>query len=253
MSMRSGGLWRTAYNVDFTTLSNLNIKTGGNGNKTIDGKTWLWGNDANCASADVVNGTGIVIVANAVNTGFYEGANVRTAPNLTVPVQTLFPLYDVGQTAFRVMLRVILTGADANVEGTKLFVEDSTTPEGQGISLVKWFTAGAINYRVAEQLNPAFPVIYPDNTTANATDDILSIIFWPPNGYETYTGQYVAGEKMRISTKRASDWQNIASPLMRLDTSPRIGFCQVTNNVTASLTTTFTHMRVDWHDRHPAL
>jgi len=252
MTTTDGGLWRTAYEQDLTTLANQNIKTGGNGNKTIDGKVWLWANDANCASANVVNGTGIVIVANATATGFYEGAIVRSAPNLTIPVLSLMPLFDICQNAIRVMVRMVLTGADAAAEGGKLFLEYVTTPENQNVSIGKLFSAGSLGFIVNDALNPTFAQPYPFNTTSNA-DDILSIIFWPNKGWETHSGLYVAGEKMRLRSSRSSFWQNTGTPSIRFATDVRLGICQVTNNATASLTTTFTHLRVDFHDRHPAL
>lgn len=252
MALRSGGLWRRAYEVDFTSLSNFNIKTGGNGNKTIDGKVWLWGNDANCATADIVNGTGLVITANAAVTGYYEGANVRTAPNLTIPILSVVPLFNISQNAIRVTTRMLLTNADQNTEGGKLFIEYVTAPETQNVSIAKWFTAGALGYQVNESHNPTFTAPYPNNTTSTA-DDILSLIFWPNRNYEAYSGLYVAGEKMRVRTSRTAFFHDIAQPPIKVNTDVRLGLCQVTNNATAALTTTFTHLRVDFHDRHPAL
>lgn len=54
--------WQTVYEVDFTTLANLNLKTGGDGTKVIDGRNWSFSGTADSTSADVVNGTGIVLV-----------------------------------------------------------------------------------------------------------------------------------------------------------------------------------------------
>lgn len=251
MTFRSGGLWRTGYEVDLTTLANQNIRTGGNGNKTIDGKVWLWANDANCASANVVNGQGIVIVASATATGFYEGTIGRSAPNLTLPVLSAVPNFDICQNVLRVTTRMVLTNADTPAEGGKLFVEYVTTPENQNVSIGKLFSAGSLGFIVNDALNPTFTQPYPFNTSAS-DDDILSIIFWPNKGWETYSGLHVAGEKMRLRTARLSFWQNTGTPSIRFNTDVRLGICQVTNNATGSLTTTFTHLRVDYHDRHPA-
>lgn len=260
MTIARSDLWTTAYEVDFTALSSLNIKTGGAGAKVIDGKTWTWANDAAVATCTVGGGSGILTTANATVTGYYEGGVTRTLGNLTIPIQSLFPNFNIGQTAVRVMCRVILTNADAAAEGHKLAIEDNTTPIGQHAWIVKWFSGGGLKYRFSSGCDPTssgaaglYETIYADNATA-ITDDVQCLVFTPGRQFEAYSGIYTAGESpsMRIANGRGSVEQNIAIPLMRLEPQPRIMLGQVTNNGTASLTTEVTHLRVDYYSRKAA-
>jgi hypothetical protein len=57
-----GGVFADEYEVDFTGLGTQDLTSGGDGSKTIDGKTWTLANSANATSMDVTNGTGIVFV-----------------------------------------------------------------------------------------------------------------------------------------------------------------------------------------------
>jgi hypothetical protein len=87
-SSGSSGL-TTAYSVDFTTLSGLDLLTGGDGAKTIDGKTWNLRNSANATSAYLNDGThsGLYIKCSAISTD-YRGS-VSTAPLLLAGLQDL--------------------------------------------------------------------------------------------------------------------------------------------------------------------
>lgn len=252
MTFRSGPLWRKAYEVDFTALAGQNIKTGGDGNKTIDGLTWLWGNNANLTSCDIVPGTGIVMVASTANTGYYEGANVRSAPNLTIPVASVATQFDITVNVLRVLVRMTLTNADTAAEGGKVFLEYVTTPKDQNFSILKAFSSGFLGFQTNSSTDPTYETVYAFNGAAS-TDDVLGFAFWPPKAFQCYTGAYIAGERMRFQNQRGAIFQNIASQPIRKTADARVGFCQITNNATGTLTTTFTHMRVDVHDRQPAL
>ncbi len=61
----------TAYEVDFTSLTAQNLLTGGNGNKTVDGKTWVLANSANLQTCYLNDGThnGLYFRCNTNNSG----------------------------------------------------------------------------------------------------------------------------------------------------------------------------------------
>jgi hypothetical protein len=63
----------TAYEVDLSTLATANLKTGGDGVKTIDGKPWTLANSANGQAVAVNDGThaGIYLRASTANTDDY--------------------------------------------------------------------------------------------------------------------------------------------------------------------------------------
>lgn len=81
------GLWSvpytsdftTAYEVNFTTLAALNLMTGGDGAKTMDGKAWQLVNSANLQTAYLNNGTynGLYLRGNANNSG-NQGATLSS-------------------------------------------------------------------------------------------------------------------------------------------------------------------------------
>ena len=150
----SASSWTTAYSVDFTSLGNQNLKTGGNGAKSIDGKAWTWANDANAATANVVSGSGIVITCNTTNSNY--GGPTRTTPILTLPFWTSGSLasssianYSVQNHIVRVRLRVLLTSADNNSEGARVIIEDSTAPTNQNVNFFKGFSGGVADQLVA--------------------------------------------------------------------------------------------------------
>ncbi len=159
----------------------------------------------------------------------------------------------------RVLLRVLLTNADAATEGAKLSIESIVNPEKQHCWIAKWFTGGAIKYRMSSGCDPNYEVVTGGggDDTNNTSHDIFGLVFTPDRVFEGYSGAYSAGELMRLTQSRGNIGQNIASPTMRFSTDatagPRLCFCQVTNNATGALTTTFTHMRVDFAPRHADL
>ena len=259
MTFRSGNLWRTAYDVDFTAQANQDLQVGGAGAKTIAGRTWNWDNPANVASANIVSGTGLVIVANATATGYFEGANARTAATLTMPFTTAIPLFDICQNGVRILTRMVLTNADTNSEGGHLFVENTTSPRDQNVSVLKLFSGASLGFQANSNVDPAigppvpaYEVAYPFNS-GNFAHDVLGLTFIPPKAVQFWSGLYVAGQRMRLSAQRGNIHQNVAIPAMRTNAAPRFGICQVTNNATAALTTTFTHLRVDYCDFVPAI
>ena len=78
----------TAYSVDFTALASQNLLTGGNGNKTIDGKTWVLANSAGLQTAYLQDGSHAgLYLKTAANT---NNANTDlSAGVLYVPLSTL--------------------------------------------------------------------------------------------------------------------------------------------------------------------
>lgn len=53
------------YRLDLTAQASQDFKAGGDGNYTIDGKTWTLGNTAGCTQAQIVLGTGLILEAAA--------------------------------------------------------------------------------------------------------------------------------------------------------------------------------------------
>lgn len=250
-----GNLWRTVLDVDFTAQSNQNLKSGGDGAKTIAGlTTWSLLNSANCTSVDITAGTGLVFVASATNT-LYNGAT-HTTPMLMMLMNDVFSAisfkdYSLQSHMVRMMARVQLTGADADFENGMMGVEDATAPTNQNFYCAKGrnggdrITAGGASTAVTTNwyvLGTSF------------TDDVLGLNFEAPDMVEAWTGIYdtaAARLPYQFSTHRGSYSSNLSTPLFRQNIEPRIFLAQETGNVTGAFTTTFTHLRVDVASKSP--
>lgn len=240
----SGPLWRVGYDVDFTAQSALNIRTGGNGSKVIDGRTWTWRNDANLATAAVTPGTGIVFTASATNTN-YTGATV-SSPGLALPLLTgVLAAYSVAAFALRIMVRIQTTNMDANFEGAILALEDSVSPATANVNVKRVYAGGATVEATSTVNNTS---VVRKATPADAAKEVLGIVYFDRGAWEQWSGDYDAAEDpaMRLTTPRIGE-QVLWTAGMNLNTSPQIFLGQQTGGAAgANLVTTFTHMRVDY-------
>lgn len=240
--------WKNAYSVDFTSLSSQNIRTGGNGTKTIDSHSWTWANDANCTSADVVNGTGIVVAASNTNTS-NSNAN-RTGPNLSVLATELFPAYSVLTHILRLQVRVILTNSVTNFEYGGIAIEYTTTPTTQRIHLIKGFQTSANRLQTESTLSGTTTVI---GLTSSISDDVFCMIFDAPARYETRSGAFTS-TPMNAETYRASEQQ---AAVGSINTPAKLQFAllQSTLNTvggTDGFSVTYTHLQLDYTERVPS-
>jgi hypothetical protein len=240
--------WQSAYSVDFTALASQNLRTGGNGSKTIDGRVWTWANDTNAATADVTNGSGIVLVANA-NSSDYNGAT-RTAPILTIPLSSLFSNYSVENHIVRVRARLIVTNATANFEGGALYIEDSVSPTQQNISI--WSVVNASKeLRIFETANGTS--VNEVQNIARGAEDAFTLILEAPDKYEAWSGTYSGGFPANPGFGYSAKMITAATPLWSVQSSPRIGLLVATANTSNHGTTsTITHLMVDYFSKHPA-
>lgn len=241
-------LWRTVCDIDFRALANQNLKSGGDGAKTVAGLSWNLLNSANATSVDITAGTGLVIVCNA-NNSTYSGAT-NTAPQLNILLNTAFSFFNfkrflVGPQIVRIMARVLLTNADANNENGFLSIEDTTTPTSQWFGIGKGFN-GANNFTFFANDTAVQTTI--DQSITNFTDDVLELTFEAPDCAQGWSAIYdTAGDRLpeEANTGRFSYSSNLATPLMRQTIQPKVVLGAETGNVSGSLTVTFTHFRVE--------
>lgn len=242
-------LWRTVCDIDFTGLTTQNLKSGGNGAKTIAGLAWNLENSANATSIDITNGTGLVIVSNA-NNSLISGST-RTAPLLSATFGVLFNhlnprTYSVPAHAVRIMSRVLLTNADATFENGVMLVEDSASPQNLAFGIGKGFNGpgNSITF-FATEANAQTSIV---QQTTSFTDDVLGLLFQGSDMAEGWTGVYdsAAGRlPYELTTSRDSYVSSLSAPSLRLKGSPRLVLASETANTSGSLTVTFTHLRVD--------
>jgi hypothetical protein len=120
-SAGAGGGWTTLYDVDFTSLGTQDLTSGGDGNKTIDGKTWRADNTGSAAIMDILNGTGLRIQLGSA--GDYLNGT-RTAPIIAMAVTEVGGDVTFSQMRFWVDFSVAnLTAAN---EGARMGVEADT-------------------------------------------------------------------------------------------------------------------------------
>lgn len=112
------GAWTTLIESNLTAESNLSFA---NGDQSWLGYTWTGLNiSGNVDSFGVVNGTGVVLDANAVSVDWYLTAN--TAPRLYLKASQI-PNFQLGRTKLRLWMQLTGTGIDANFEAAKFGFE----------------------------------------------------------------------------------------------------------------------------------
>jgi hypothetical protein len=257
VAYRSMG-WKTQYEIDFSAQSNLNIKTGGNGTKSIGGKDWTWANDADATAANVTNGTGIVVNPVA-NSGSASPAS-RSGSLLSIGLTSLLPLtLNVARHIVRIEARVLLTGATLDAQGVRLGLEDAAAPTDQAISLFKGFAAvaGSASQFISQSSKPTATSALTIGDTTNFTDDVLVLDVEFPDLWSSRTGSYSGGfsNSHVYPHFRAGEILDSGTPsaLWRLQAQPRVVLAwQDSNGGGGAFTGTFTHLRVSQINKWPA-
>lgn len=257
MTFGPGGLlWRTVCDIDLTAQATQDMSGSPDGTAfTIAGMTWNVFNTANATSIGLVNGSGLVIVCNA-NSSSYTGGT-RTSPMLVGGMNAAFNFYNTKEYKppshmVRIMGRALLTNADADFENALLGVEDATLPLHQSFAIAKGRNGGDRFTSFACDASAQTTVLV---SSAAFSDDVLGLCWEAPDMMEYWSGVYdtAAGRLPDIfNSDRASYSSNLATPDMRLLTSPNIFMGAETVNLSGSLTVTFTHFRVDVGSKSPA-
>lgn len=256
VSAVSASSWTTAYSVDFTALSSSNIRTGGNGTKTIGGQLWTWANDAQCTTATVTNGRGIVLapLINSLQTG---NPNTRAAPILTLPISGVFTNYAASRHIVRVSVRISQSGDNATAKGVRFGLEDNNAPVNQAYHMFKGFSSVQTWLVQSCALGVTST---PFNSSSNYTDDVLSFVFEAPKGFQASTAVFSSSLANTFSGSfpstfahyQTSEQQNMASPLMYIGTQPRILLCvQDSSPTSQQFTGSFTHLKIEYMTKFP--
>lgn len=244
--------WKVAYDVNFAALSTQNLRTGGNGTKTIDGKSWTWANDGNANTATLTNGTGLVCnpLAN-VSSG---NPITRTGPMLHIPVDSLLANgLNIVRHRIRVMIKVALTAATLSAQGVRLGIEDAGAPTDQAFNIFKGFNAGSNSF-VYQSAKPTAAQSANVTDTSTFTDDVLVIDWDPPFGWGARTGAFGSDFPAAYSGFRFSEYMDTGnpSPTIRLRAEPRIALIWQDNNAGGGgFTGTIARMRVLLQEKFP--
>lgn len=251
--------FRLQYALDFTAHSTLNIKTGGDGSKTIDGKTWTWANNANATTAAITNGTGLQINPVA-NSGSGAPAS-RLAPILTIPISNLIPdTYNPARHILRIAARVTLSGNTKVAQGVRLGIENATTPKDQGISFFKGWSASAPGAPgggelelVVQSSKPVATASLTFGTTSYTSNDTLAIDFEAPRTFDARVATYGTAFPTVFDTYVESEIMEISAPLIRLPSDAVLTISAQDSAAAGGggFTATITHLQVWVKDKFP--
>lgn len=117
--LTTGRAWQLGYALDLTALATL--AASGNGNFTIDGKTWTIANFGAASAMGLVNGSGFQITPDATNTTYNA---TPTCPLIYVPISTLLTDFKTGKYKLRIFLHVTFSNLSASAEAVHTAIED---------------------------------------------------------------------------------------------------------------------------------
>jgi hypothetical protein len=176
-----------SYDVDFTTQAVQNFKAGGDGNYTIDGKTWTVANTAN-ATTFAIGATGLG--GSADGGGWGGGGFLTTLPMIYCQLTQLIPNLSIdARLRFRCYVDVSNLAASYEcfymvVGPTKASMFGQTHHIGKGGTGV-YIQSGSYYANTLQYLNQS----------TNFADDVLMVDVPTLGGsiQTTYTGVYAAG------------------------------------------------------------
>lgn len=186
--------WISVYEVDFSVLTTQPFS--GNGDVSVDGKTWTVANFANATSIGIVNGEGLKFVNNTNSTDYNNGT--RTSPLVTIPVSNLYPDFDIEKHEVRLLVQVTQNG-DANFELIFTGFEHATSPTSQSFTLGKGFST---SNGFASKMTLNSSTNNPAQDTANFSDDINITEMNDINRFVTRTGTYSSGWPTNTTLRR---------------------------------------------------
>ena len=132
-----------ALDIDFTAQTTANLKTGGDGNYTYGGHQFAATNVATAQSADLTNGTGLVIQADE-DQELKPQSNISNAPQLRRALTALIEKLDVSETdGLRLWMRLTASSLTSVREAVGFGVISSGASPARFVAAIK--TASGID------------------------------------------------------------------------------------------------------------
>ncbi len=181
------------YEVDFSTLANNTLT---NGTETIDGLNWTVANAASLGTFEILNGTGLRLVAGtSLGAASAFTTSSQTAPHLYLPYSSI-PNWD---ARHELILRVYLSSHTLETNGEHFFIGAWHASGPHGTSTARM--------RVVSKLNNAGALVLRtvvDATTATGTEAVTgaNVIALRINGQGTgsaMSGTWAAGWPAQMS------------------------------------------------------
>lgn len=232
--------WQTVYEVNFQTQPTQSFS--GNGNVTIDSKTWTVENFAAATSFGIVNGTGLQFTCNTTSTDYNNGT--RNGLILSTKISNLYPQFSLTNHKVRVTAWVSSSNADQNFEFLVFGIEDSDTPTNLNYTLFKGYQNGAMLAQKAT-LNGSSSA---NLDTTNTGDDVLQVMLDQPAFAEVRTGVYSGGFPTQDNMRPRRYYMRTSgefTPIMSNSQDVNIVMSAITNNNNGNLVVSIGRLKVE--------
>jgi hypothetical protein len=194
----SGGL-AIVYDLDFSTLTAQDLKIGGDGAKTIGGKTWNLVNSANASSVYLNDGahSGLYVRCNTTSTDDY-GSNY-SGPRLQVGLSDLCGVAARDALEMWVLIQASQPHApNANYESMRWCIGQSPSLPDTGGAYRRFAFSRGIGPSIACELHPGggigFVYAPPASTaTPDPSSDVFAFRLFSNTRIEMYVGKTVGG------------------------------------------------------------
>ncbi len=240
----------THIDLDFRTLANQNLKTGGDGNKTIGGFTFYADNTGVATILDILNGTGLRIHPDATNTNF---ASSRTSPVVGIKLPDVISGLNMTNKAFvRAWVMFSHVNLDADFEIAALAFERKEPT----FALATWMSWQLSRYhqdqaRFMASRNVGASNVTAINQTDNLADDIMMVKFYGPGHVETYTGVSSGGDfpdesTLRLRHSMQSLITNSVETMSRMLSSElAVAMAAAPNNTSGTFQVTYQRLKIE--------
>lgn len=184
---------RLLYEIDFSAFADTNLLTGGDGNKTIDGRTWVLANSANATAFSYgATPVGLRCQPNTTATDFSQ--TVQTSPYLSITWSALLGASFDASRSYLVQIHVSEWTNPVTVSSNEIILGVRGAANGTA-AFASWVGVGLLGTTAARLKGnggSADRTVAPGPTAAGTTDRVLGIKATDYSGIG-YIDQYGAG------------------------------------------------------------
>jgi hypothetical protein len=229
--------WRTLYDVDFTSLVAADLTASGDGDYTIDGRTWTTVNTSEATTLDL-HSSGLRIFPDATNTAWGR-PSTATAPHLYIKA-TLQNEFSFTQLGSVIVLLDITHNANLATEEGGIAMLD-TIDSTAGLAATIGHTSAAVIRQFRDTTAGA--------VATTSTRDTLGIQYFPTT-LNAYYGDMTGAAFPRVWSGYTNSGRNVSSTISpttgtsELGTATRLHLFAAPNNTGGNTQFTFTRMRI---------
>ncbi len=233
--------------LDFTAEATQNLITGGDGNKTIGGKTFYVDNTGNATKFAVTNGVGLEMDHDATNTSVFG----TTRTGLIAGIRLTDLGIDFQDLSFVRVWMIFSHNVDQDFEHVQLGFERKHIGGFVGATWHYW--AGARSFESGQRWSGAFVNVNGVgsdgvDTTDLLNDDVMMVKLYSAGTFEFYTGVSTGGNFPSAGDMRLRNRGQFSDDeAMRMTDASEMAawIATKTSNTNGNLETTVTRMKVD--------